>query len=172
MIDLVDDMKRRARALHRGARTGDGESLARLRVLPELAALDDSTLAASAKRRHALAAVARQLGFAGWPALKACLRGEPVADRGTFMHRESGGAYWNIWSAHYDEAARIRADHGGWLLGYRHQFLVVEAPFLEHLGLDPLDPDWDRMSRDWVAPSDRAAWARITQRALHARLDA
>jgi hypothetical protein len=35
MVDLVEDLKQRARLLHRGAQRGDETALARLRGLPE-----------------------------------------------------------------------------------------------------------------------------------------
>ena len=171
MVNLIDDLKQRARRLHRRATAGDPDAIARLRALPELSELDDAQVASSARRRHALSALARALGFDGWPHAKAVLSGDAVRDRGVLMFREHGGAYWNIWSADYDEAARIRREHGGYLLPYKHQFMVVEAPFVASLGLDPDDPDWDAIGRDWLAPADRAAWSRLTHAAIEARLD-
>ena len=169
-MDLVNDMKQRARAWHRSAQRGEADAIVRLRVVEELRGLEDAELAERAQRRHALAALASALGFRGWPHARAVLAGEPRDDRGELMHRNPGGAYWNIWSASYDEAEAIRRDHGGILLAYRRQFLIVEPPYIEHLGLEPDDPDWDRMGRDWVRPADRAAWTRITRAAIEARL--
>lgn len=168
--DLVETVKHRARLLHRRAVAGEADALARLRRLPELRAHDDTSLATGALRRHALSALALELGFESWPHAKAVLSGAEVNDLGTLMHRDAGGAFANIWSASHDEARRIREEHGGWLLGYRRQFLIVEASFLEHLGLDAEDPDWERIGRDWTRPSDRAAWGRLTARAMDARL--
>jgi len=170
MVNLVDDLKQRARRLHRGASAGDPDAIARLRALPELRALDDASIAKAARRRHALSALARALGFDGWPHAKAVLSGEAVRDRGQLMFEEHCGAYPNIWSADYAEAARIRRAHGGYLLPYKHQFLIVEAPFVASLGLDPDDPDWDAIGRDWLEPANRAAWTRITRAAVEARL--
>ncbi|MBN1652920.1 MAG: hypothetical protein JXA30_04010 [Deltaproteobacteria bacterium] len=123
-------------------------------------------------RRHCLATLAAQLGFQGWPHASAVLRGDRVDDLGTLMHREHGGAYWNIWSASYEEAHAIRADYGGFLLGYRSQFLIVEPYYIEALGLDPEDPDWERIGRDWARPRDREAWTRLTATAIDKCLEA
>ncbi len=141
-----------------------------MRGLEELAGLDEAAVASSVKRRHCLAALARAAGFRGWPHARAVLAGEDEPDRGELMHREHGGAYWNVWSASYEEARDIRREHGGYLLGYRRQFLIVEPPYIEHLGLDPEDPDWSRIGRDWIAPADREAWRRLTAAAIEARL--
>ena len=170
MIDLVEDLKQRARVLHNAARAGEPAALARVRALPELRVHDDAALPGLVLRRHCLGALALALGFSGWPHAKAVLSGDDLDDLGTLMHRESGGAYWNIWSASYDEASAIRKDHGGYLLGYRRQFLIVESYFIESIGLDPDDPDWSQIGRDWPRPTDRAAWTRLTARAIDARL--
>lgn len=170
MEELVDEMKHRARRLHRAAQTGDPSAVARLQRLPELASLEAAEVARRAQRRHALSVLARDLGFSGWPHAKAVLSGEEHPHRGEVMFRDSHGALCNVWSASYEEARDIRAAHGGYLLAYRSQFFIADASFIEHLGLDPDDPDWNRMGRDWVRPADRAAWARITHKALAARL--
>lgn len=168
--DPIADVKHHARLLQTAAARGDEAALRRLRALPELAALDDASLTSGVKRRHCLAVIASDLGFSGWPHAKAVLEGAETEDRGELMHRASGGAYWNIWSATYDEAESIRREHGGWLLAYRRQFLIVDEHFIAHLGLDPEDQDWARIGRDWVRPADRAAWTRLTSRAVRARL--
>ena len=180
-MEPVENVKHRARLLQKRANESDPEALATLRTLPELRALSDTELSAAAQRRHCLAALAKQLGFRGWPHAKAVLGGEALRrpdedapgtpDLGTLLHRDLGGAYWNIWSASYAEASRIRAEHGGFLLAYRKQFLVVEDHYLAALGLDPGDADWERIGRDWPAPRDREAWSRLTARAVQARFD-
>ena len=32
---------------------------------------------------------------------------------------------------------------------------------MRELGLDPEDPDWERIGHDWVRPQDREAWTRL-----------
>ena len=171
-------MKHRARLLQKRAIENDAVALATLREQPELRPLADAVLIATLQRKHCLTALAKQLGFTHWPHARAVLSGEALAtleqkpDLGTLLHREQGGAYWNIWSASYEEASGIRAEHGGFLLPYKKQFLIVEPDYLAALGLDPSDPDWTAIGRNWPAPSDHAAWSRLTSRAIDARLDA
>lgn len=153
---IIDELKARARLLHRAVEAGDGTALARVRDLPERAA-EARDLGATLKRRHCLAVIARELGFEAWAPLKAVLEGERIEDFGTLLHRPACGGHSNIWCADYEEARAIRADHGGYLLPWRRQFLVVDDHYIEALGLDPEDPNWARMGRDWVTPREPGA---------------
>jgi hypothetical protein len=47
------------------------------------------------------------------------------------------------------------------LLGYKRQYVVVDQYFIESLGLDPADPDWDALGFDWVRPKNVAARSRL-----------
>lgn len=171
MVDVIERLKQRARRVHRLARIGDRDALQFLRSAPELRHWEEQQLIAEVRRRHSLTALAWTLGFRGWPHAKAVLAGEYVEDLGTLMFRESGGAFWNVWSAHYDEAAEIREAHGGYLLPYRRHFQIADAHYVRWIGVDPNAEDWTRCGRDWVRPKDRGAWARLTQAAIEARLD-
>ena len=178
---LIEELKRRARRLHRQAQQADPAGLDLVRQLPSMRELTAPEIAETVRRRHCLAALATALGFRGWPNLKALLEtmapkdqlnAEVISDLdyGTVMYRDSGGSFWNIWSASYDEAQQIRSEHGGFLLAYRRQFMVVEHHFVRWLGSDPDDEDWTRIGRDWVRPADFDAWARLTARAIERRL--
>lgn len=171
---VVDDLKQRARELHRAATEGDPNAIARL------ARLEADEPVAAVQRRHCLAAIARELGFDGWSHLTALLRtsnddggGDPPGF-GTVLYPSPGAsaAYWNIWCASYEEARAIRAEHGGYLLAYERQFFVAESHFLNVLGVDADDPDWDRIGRDWVAPKEPAARARLCAKIIAHRLAA
>ena len=166
MVDLIEELRQRARHLHVAARAGDPDALEALGAVPDIAETPRE-----ARRRPCLTALARRLGFQGWPHAKTVLEGDSSGDLGELMHRGAGGAYWHVWSAHYDEAVTIREAHGGTLLPYRRHFFIVEPPYLRSIGLDPDDPDWDRIGRDFVRPRDREAWTRIAREAVRARLD-
>lgn len=60
----------------------------------------------------------------------------------------------NRWFAGYDEARASLDEHGGFLLPFGRQFFVCEEEGIRALGLDPGDPDWVRIGRDWVNPAD------------------
>lgn len=166
-MNIVEDLKARARILHRDLKRGDEEALARVRRLPELRDLGAS-LTTLVQRRHCLTVVAQELGFGSWPALVGMLRGASD-DFGTLLHRHACFAHWNIWSASYEEARAIRAEHGGYLLGYRRQYLVVDEHYIRTLGLDPADPDWEAIGRDWVRPASVEARSRLMAELIRQR---
>jgi hypothetical protein len=161
MATIIDDLKAQARILQRRAIAADRASLARLSAA--------NVRERPIQRRHCLTAIARELGFAGWPHAVAVLRGRRVRDFGTLLYPSECAAHFNIWCAGYDEARSIRAEHGGYLLAYRHQFFIVDSHFIESLGLDPSDPDWERIGRDWVEPKDRDARSRLYHKLVRRR---
>jgi hypothetical protein len=67
----------------------------------------------------------------------------------------------NRWFARYVEARASLEAEGGYLFPYRHQFFICEQGFLAALGIDPGDPDWGRIGRDWVRPLDETARSRL-----------
>lgn len=159
----VTALKHYARILHRRVRDGDPAALLCARRLREFADADATQLRAAIQRKHCLTVSALQLGFQSWPHALAALTGE-TDDFGTLLYPSSCYGHWNIWSAHYEEAASIRAAHGGYLLAYRRQFLIVDRDYIDSLGLDPDDPDWAALGRDWVKPGDAAARARLYEK--------
>lgn len=152
MPDVIGLLKQRARILHRQAEAGDPATLDKLRRLPDFRDASAAALVAQVRRRHCLALLARAFGFAGWPEALAVLSGQASADYGTLLYAPACDAHINLWCASYEEARRLHAEHGGYLLAYRRQFLVVERSFIETLGLDPDDADWQGLAHDWVRP--------------------
>lgn len=69
--------------------------------------------------------------------------------------------FLNHWFSTYAEARAHLDAAGGVLLPYGSQCFVTTADAIRELGLDPRDPDWDRIGRDWVRPEDAAAWERL-----------
>ncbi|WP_164008245.1 GIY-YIG nuclease family protein [Pyxidicoccus trucidator] len=140
----------------------------RLRALPVFAALSPGELLArrdSVQRKHALAVIAREQGFASWAELKDAREEDatPGVDFEALLSRV-GGLFLNRWFSSYEEAlASLRAD-GGYLFPFRRQFFVCEASLLTTLGVDLADADWALAGPDWVAPLDRAAHDRLAVR--------
>lgn len=150
--------------LRSGDRTRALQAAARLRILPTFAALEPGRIvewSAEVRRKHALAVVAVEHGFASWNALKAAL--DPtvpalVPDR---LFGGMAGAFLNRCFRRYDEALAMLAGGGGVLFPYHRQFAVCRVELLGLLGADPSDPDWARIGWDWVQPRDAAAHRRL-----------
>ena len=148
-MDAIRELKTRAEILHRRMQTQDPH--------------------APIRRADCLKEIAAGLGFPSWTAAKNAIRGEgPVEDFGTLLYPRLGASFLNLWYKTYEEAAAVRQAKQGYLLGYRRQYLVVDGYYLEALGLDPADPDWDAMGFDWVRPRDVAARTRLYGKLVHA----
>lgn len=83
------------------------------------------------------------------------------ANFGKLLCSSKCGVHLDIWAASYDEAKDTHKRHGGYLLPYQTQYLVVEESYIRTLGLDPDDTDWERMGRDWIQPNDIGARSRF-----------
>jgi len=170
MYPVIDDLKHRARLLHKLAGRSEPGAIAELRSLDEFSSSTPEAIAQAVTRRHCLSAIAVQLGFDGWPHALDVLEGARLVNFGTLLVPPKSSPFWNVWSANYEEAARIRAKHGGYLLAYLRQFLVADADFIRHLGLDPDDPDWEAINRDWPNAANGEARARLYAKLTRQRL--
>jgi hypothetical protein len=72
--------------------------------------------------------------------------------------------FLNHWFATYEQALAARQSAGGYLLPYRHHFFVCQAEAIRVMGLDPADPDWQRIGWDGARPADPEAYARLLDR--------
>lgn len=161
MNTIIENLKSRARVLHRLAGHVDPLAIAELRQLENFALSSSEQIARAATRRHCLAATAQRLGFNNWPQLLDVLQGARLVDFGKLLVPPGSSAYWNVWFADYAEAAKVRAEHGGYLLAYGRQFLVADENFIRYIGLDPHDPDWETIGRDWPNTHHTAARNRL-----------
>jgi hypothetical protein len=177
MVDPTEELKTRAEILHKRIAAGDPEARARLRALAELKRADDAALAAAAagvQRKHCLAIVAREAGFASWEHALRVLRGDPAErDFGDLLYDDRTSATLNAWYAEHGEAradlvARRARGEDVYLLAYRRQFFLAERDFVERLGFEPADPDWAKIGFDWARPRDMAARTRLYARRLDA----
>jgi hypothetical protein len=161
MHDPVSELKARASILHARIRRGDTAAIVRMRALPEFRTRTDEELAVTApsiQLRQSLSVIAAEFGFSGWQHATAILTGaDAIDDFGTTLYPRGAGGHLNSWYRDYDAAAARRSEGGGFLLAYRRDFFVAEAPFVESLGLDPVAPQWARMGFDWARPQDVAA---------------
>ena len=164
MPDPIRELKTRAELLHHALQTGEPSAVLRLRAWPSCAGPPRTSLTAflpDVQRKHTLAIVAREAGFDDWAHAHTLLSGGTAESFGTLLCPPTLAAHWNIWSAHYDEARSIRREHGGYLLAYKQHFFIADRYYIEALGLDPEDTDWERMGRDWVRPAYGGAQAAV-----------
>jgi hypothetical protein len=165
MIDATRELKVRAEILHKQIQDGDAAARLRLRALPEhrrSSAEGLEAIAPEIQRRHCLNVVAAELGFANWTHAKSVLTGEePVTNFGDLLCPPKCAQHLNHWCRTHEEAVELRNQTGGYLLAFRHQFLVVDRHYIRTLGLDPDDPDWKALGHDWARPRDVAARTRL-----------
>jgi len=156
MNDAISELKIRAKVLHRSVQAGHDEGLRRLRT-----SKSSVSLTGEAQHKHCLAAVAREIGFRSWQHAVRVLRGDDeIEDFGTLLMPRSCGGFLNQWYANYAEA-REGLSETRYLLAYKRDFVIVTREFIAELGLDPDDPDWQLIGRDWVKPRDLGARRRL-----------
>lgn len=83
---------------------------------------------------------------------------------GPIMYVTRMSVYLNRWFAAYEDARSFLKSEGGYLLPYQDQFFLAEGGAIEELGLDPADPDWERIGWNWVRPLDPDAWDRLKRK--------
>lgn len=149
---ILDYLKNEARLLHKQANTGARSAIQRLNKHSPAVALGEDI-----QRKHCLATVAREIGFSNWKAVADCFEADAGGDFAKFLHPKRCHIFWNIWLASYDEAKKVRAEHGGFLLTYSNQFIVVDDDYVSALGAVPDNALWAAIGRDWAKPKDFAA---------------
>lgn len=82
-------------------------------------------------------------------------------DAGSEMYADAMSVFLNHWFTAYEDARTHREAEGGYLFPFRNQFFVTAATAVAELGLDPHDPNWERIGWDWVRPRDQAAWTAL-----------
>jgi len=162
---LVERCRREARELQHDLVGPDPRAArvaaVRFAQLPRYADVDlDEIVRSSARvtRVMALDVIAAERGHADWRTFVAVALPELIS---VPMHTDRMSAFVNRWFTNYDEAAADHRRDGGYLLPYRRQFFVTVADAVRELGLDPDDPDWARIARDWVRPLDVEAHLRL-----------
>lgn len=87
-------------------------------------------------------------------------------DQGPSMYVPRMATVLSRWFTTYEEARASLELEGGYLLPNGRHFFVTASAAIQELGLDPDDPDWNRIGWDWVRPRDPAAWERLKEKRL------
>jgi len=95
---------------------------------------------------------------------------DPNSDK--FWYQANLDVFLNRWFANYQEARLALDREGGFLLPYRKHFFVCEADVIQALGLEPNDPDWERIGRDGAQPKDQDAYQRLCDKRAQIVLEA
>ena len=77
--------------------------------------------------------------------------------------------FLNRWFSSYEEARKALEAEGGYLLPYRHQFFICQPEAIRAMGLEPDDPDWERIGRDGAKPANSEAFQRLKAKRKEAR---
>lgn len=72
--------------------------------------------------------------------------------------------FLNRWFSNHADARSAREGEGGFLLPYQNHFFVCKADVIQALGLDPNDPDWEKIGYDCGRPGDEAAYQRLAEK--------
>lgn len=85
-------------------------------------------------------------------------------DKDTLWYQTNLDVFLNRWYSSYVEARKARENHGGFLLPYKNHYFVCEADVIRALGLEPDDPDWEKIKWDCAQPVDPHAYQRLRQK--------
>lgn len=82
-------------------------------------------------------------------------------ETGKLWYHPNLDVFLNRWFSSYEAARRSLESEGGFLLPYEKHFFVCEPDVIKAMGLEPDDPDWEKIGRDCVSPTDRDAYQRL-----------
>lgn len=82
----------------------------------------------------------------------------------TLWYQSDLDVFLNRWYSNYEEARAERESSGGFLLPYKRHFFVCEAEVISAMGLEPNDPDWEKIKRDGAQPVDSEAYQRLREK--------
>lgn len=85
-------------------------------------------------------------------------------DHRKLWYQSNLDVFLNRWFADYDSARASLDSEGGYLFPYQNHFFVCQAQVVAALGLDPADPDWEKIGNDCARPNDPEAFQRLQQK--------
>lgn len=85
-------------------------------------------------------------------------------DLDTLWYQPNLDVFLNRWFSNYADARKSLGSEGGFLLPYKLHFFVCEAGAIRAMGLEPDDPDWEKIGWDCVQPLDMPAFLRLQEK--------
>ncbi len=169
----LEEYKTQASILYKQLHSSDNQIASQAaQRFQQLSALCDASIgdiqqATQIKLKHALHVIAYEHHFGSWAEFKhhlekrKQLRAQRYKDFYTLLYPQRCAGYILEWHADYLIAQQALGRDGGYLLPYKNQFFICQANYIEELGLDPDDPDWEAIGYNWVQPANYAAWQRL-----------
>jgi len=150
----IEELKIRAKRLHKSVNAGEPAALARIRKL--------RSSGLEVRRKTCLNGLAMEMGFREWGHAKSVLSGEnwQEPDKGTLWYSARCGALLNIWFADYKEARRCLIENPEYyLLPYKNQFIVVDDNYLKVIGLgEDCQDEWTILGHDLIDGFGSLEW--------------
>ena len=85
-------------------------------------------------------------------------------DKDTLWYQPNLDVFLNRWYSSYAEAQKALERHGGFLLPYKNHFFVCESDVIQALGLEPEDPNWEKIGWDAAQPADLEAFDSLREK--------
>lgn len=86
-------------------------------------------------------------------------------DPAKLWYQTSLDVFLNRWFSNYDDArSAFESESGVFLLPYKNHFFICKPEVISALGLDPNDPDWEKIGYDCARPNDEAAYQRLAEK--------
>lgn len=166
-ISRIDQLKINASMLKKKLSMGDSSALEQLRRLPKFADLSADAILSQAQRKDYLHIIALEAGAESWQALTT--KEEKIeafykarnGKQHSLLYPCWGSSFTNEWHRNYGDARASLEKDGGYLLVHHTDFFLVTAEYIERLGIDPQDPDWEAIGYDWAKPNDAEAFGRL-----------
>lgn len=89
-------------------------------------------------------------------------------DLDTLWYQPNFDVFLNRWFSNYEDARKSLESDRGFLFPYKRHFFVCEADVVSAMGLEPDDPDWEKVVWDCAQPVDMAAFLRLQEKRLKA----
>ena len=108
------------------------------------------------KRKHSLLVVALENGFETWKELKNSVGFKRMMHTDVYPKRCMG--FTNEWFSDYTKAKIHLKSAGGYLFPYHGQYFIAKKEYIEVLGLNSADENWEKIDFDWAFPMDKNSW--------------
>lgn len=112
------------------------------------------------KLKHIYQVLAIEHGFENWASMRNYIIEQDM------LYRKHGIAFIHSWFNNYLDAFQYFQKYGGYLLQFWQDYIVCGKEYLQVLGLDTFQSEWEKIGYNWVMPAHKEAYKRLYQAAL------